>query len=104
MDELELNDGTRGVVCEFDKSVLGYDICIRTSIGTGETVRRWIRRNDIKTVLHDEAVVDNLTSEQEDKLKAVHAEDYHGTDDDMPDAFEHWLGNLSAEEIKSIIA
>ena len=106
LDEVELKDGTRGVVCEFDRSVLGYDICIRSSIGTGETVRRWIRRDDIKTVPQDDAghIVDNLTSEQEDKLKAAHAEDYHGTDDDMPDAFENWLGSLSAEEIKSIIA
>jgi len=48
MDELELKNGIRGVICEFDKSILGYDICIRSSIGTGETVRRWIRRDDIK--------------------------------------------------------
>ena len=46
--------------------------------------------------------IENLTSEQEDKLKAEHAKDYHGTDDDMPDAFENWLGYLSTEDIKKI--
>jgi hypothetical protein len=51
LDKLELNDGTSGVVCEFDKSTHGYDICIRSSIGTGETVRRWIRRDDIKSII-----------------------------------------------------
>lgn len=27
----------------------------------------------------------------EDFLKNEHAKEYHGTDDDMPDAFDHWL-------------
>lgn len=27
----------------------------------------------------------------EDFLKDKHAENYHGTDDDMPDAFDSWL-------------
>lgn len=53
LDVLILKDGTSGVVCEFDNSPLGYDICIRSSIGTGETVRRWIRRDEIADE-HDE--------------------------------------------------
>ena len=48
-------------------------------------------------------IVDNLTPEQEDKLKEAHAKDYHGTDDDMPDDYEDWLIDLSLEEIKAII-
>lgn len=51
LDESELNDGTHGVVCEFDRSAPGYDICIRCSIGLGETVRRWIRQDEIKSIL-----------------------------------------------------
>ena len=31
-------------------------------------------------------------------LKIVHAENYHGTDDDMSDAFDDWLGQLDGEE------
>ena len=34
----------------------------------------------------------------EEYLKGVHAEDYIGTDDDMPDAFDEWLIELSADE------
>ena len=34
----------------------------------------------------------------EDYLKDFHAEDYHGTDDDMPDAFDAWLGALDTDE------
>jgi hypothetical protein len=49
-------------------------------------------------------IIDNLTSEQEDKLNEAHAEHYHGTDDDMPDAFEGWLEDLSLDEIKSILS
>lgn len=35
----------------------------------------------------------------EDYLKSVHAEDYHGTDDDMPDAYEAWLDQLGIYEL-----
>ena len=34
-----------------------------------------------------------------DYLKCIHAEDYIGTDDNMPDAFDDWLGNLDIDEI-----
>ena len=33
----------------------------------------------------------------EDFLKDTHTEDYHGTDDDMPDAFDNWLAELDVE-------
>lgn len=48
-------------------------------------------------------LVDSLTPEQEEKLKEAHAEDYHSTDDDMSDAFEAWLENLTYEELHKII-
>lgn len=35
----------------------------------------------------------------EEYLKEVHADEYIGTDDDMPEAFEHWLSNLDVENI-----
>ena len=34
-----------------------------------------------------------------DFLKEIHAEDYHGTDDDMPDDFDNWLVELDNEEL-----
>jgi hypothetical protein len=34
----------------------------------------------------------------EDYLQEFHAEDYHGTDDDMPDHFDDWLGSLDGED------
>jgi|GEM_PF-2298138 len=37
----------------------------------------------------------------EDYLKEIHAQDYTGTDDDMPEAFESWLGGLDIEEFMS---
>lgn len=33
-----------------------------------------------------------------DFLREKHAEDYQGTDDDMPDAFDAWLGNLQVDD------
>ena len=50
-----------------------------------------------------EEIIDHLTHEQEEKLKAKHAEDYHGTDDDMSDAYEDWLMDLSVSELKEIL-
>lgn len=37
----------------------------------------------------------------EDYLKSVHGEDYRGTDDDMPDAYDAWLGALEGYELIS---
>jgi hypothetical protein len=34
----------------------------------------------------------------EDFLQNKHAEDYMGTDDDMPDSFDAWLQNLDVDE------
>lgn len=34
----------------------------------------------------------------ENYLKNKHAEEYMGTDDDMPDAFDSWLGDLNVDE------
>lgn len=48
-------------------------------------------------------IIDNLTDEQEDKLKEAHAEDYSGIDDDMPDAYEGWLEDLDLDDLKKII-
>lgn len=49
-------------------------------------------------------IIDNLTPAQEDVLKEAHAKDYHGTDDDMPDAYEGWLENRSLEELKAALS
>lgn len=35
----------------------------------------------------------------EDYLRDIHAKNYMGTDDDMIDAFENWLADMSREEI-----
>lgn len=51
----------------------------------------------------DELLNGGLTKEQNDLLESKHAEDYHGTDDDMPDAYEAWLMDLTLAELKAII-
>jgi hypothetical protein len=35
----------------------------------------------------------------EDYMRDVHADDYHGTDDDMSDAFEAWVTDLKHGEL-----
>jgi len=35
----------------------------------------------------------------EDFLKEKHAKNYMGTDDDMPDDFERWVGELDTQKI-----
>jgi hypothetical protein len=37
----------------------------------------------------------------EEYLKVIHAKDYHGVDDDMPDAFLEWITELDPEEFIS---
>lgn len=50
-----------------------------------------------------EKMIDMLTADQEEKLKEAHAKDYIGTDDDMPDAYEDWMVDLSLDELRAII-
>lgn len=40
-----------------------------------------------------------MKNDFEEFLSEVHAEDYIGLDDDMPDSFDNWLSNLSIDEI-----
>lgn len=67
-----------------------------------------LRKNE-KTIIKDAAdeeksdIVDGLTHAQEEILKIAHGTDYHGTDDDMPDAYEAWIENLTLEELKSFL-
>lgn len=35
----------------------------------------------------------------EEFLQDKHMEDYHGTDDDAPDAYEAWVSNLDIQEV-----
>lgn len=36
-------------------------------------------------------------------LEYAHAEDYRGTDDDMPDDCDHWISELTDDELCKII-
>ena len=38
--------------------------------------------------------------EFEQYLQEIHAKDYHGLDDDMPDAYNAWVSELDAKEIQ----
>ena len=50
-----------------------------------------------------EEIINGLTKEQENVLREKHGKDYHGTDDDMPDAYEDWLMELTLEDLKHIL-
>ena len=38
----------------------------------------------------------------EDYLKDFHAENYHGTDDDIPDDFDNWSANMDLGEMEDL--
>lgn len=67
-----------------------------------------LRKNE-KSLIEDaelderDELIEKLTYEQEEKLKEEHAKDYHGLDDDMGDAYEDWLSELSLSDLKEII-
>ena len=69
-----------------------------------EIIRKW-EKDWIKEANEEEKshIVDNLTKEQEDKLKEKHAKGYHGLDDEMLDDFETWLEELDLSDLKEII-
>lgn len=41
--------------------------------------------------------------EFDDFLQNKHAEDYHGTDDDMPNAYDAWVSSLDSEEMTDLM-
>ena len=53
--------------------------------------------------MKQEIDISNLTQEQEDKLKEIHAKQYTGLDDDMPDDFENWIVELTKEELEEYL-
>lgn len=67
-----------------------------------------LRKNE-KSLLQEaeeeerDEIISNLTREQEILLNEAHAKDYIGLDDNMPDAFEAWLEDLSLENLKEIL-
>lgn len=56
-----------------------------------------------QTELYEENLLEMLISQNEDLLQDIHARNYMGTDDDMPDSFEYWLACLDIEDIKRLI-
>ncbi len=54
-----------------------------------------------------EKILDNLTGEQEEKLQTYWAEETDEGmmcyDDDMPDSFDNWLGEIDLETVKKIL-
>lgn len=39
----------------------------------------------------------------EEYLQDLHAEQYHGTDDDMPNDFENWTDNLDVADVLQMV-
>lgn len=62
-------------------------------------------RFDRQQLIEDERenIIDNLTSEQEDKLKEACMKDYHGDKEHWEDAYENFIEYLSLDELKKII-
>lgn len=50
-----------------------------------------------------EYILNNLTKDQEDTLRNIHAESYSGTDDDMPEAFDKWLEDLTIMDLEECL-
>lgn len=69
-----------------------------------EIMRKW-EKDWIKEATEEtkEKIIDNLTTEQEDKLKEAHAKNYTGTDDDMGDEYENWLMELDYDDLVRIL-
>lgn len=47
----------------------------------------------------EETALEQIIQDNEGKLQDIHAKNYMGTDDDMPDKFNDWLCDLSLDEV-----
>lgn len=50
-----------------------------------------------------EYILDNLTPEQETKLKEAHDKQYTGTNDKVSEDYEHWLEGLTLQELSDVL-
>lgn len=91
--------------CGIETSEIWYGPTRRVVLSDGGCKRCYDTAKEKLDAADDEhsQLIDNLTSQQEDLLKEAHAKEYMGTDDDMPDAFEAWLEDLSLDELKTIL-
>lgn len=115
LDKVRLPDGSIGTVSQWEEEGVAKVYCGLSQYDGRTPCYKYVHRNELVKVPSaaspaesedDERtrIINGLTPAQEDALKEAHAEDYHGTDDDMPDAFEGWLEDLSLDELKSILA
>lgn len=66
---------------------------------------RAVRFNKQDLIAEEQSgIIDNLTSEQEDKLKDACMKDYHGDKEHWEDAYESFIEYLSLDELKDILA
>ena len=68
--------------------------------GFGKLLRR---SKDFLIADAEEQLISDLTKEQENKLKDIHAKNYSGTDDNMSDEYESWLMSLTYAELISYL-
>ena len=50
-----------------------------------------------------EYIMDNLTKEQEEKLKDAHFKDYHGDKEHYEDSFDGYLSDIELDTLKEVI-
>jgi hypothetical protein len=50
-----------------------------------------------------ERIITNLTNDQEEVLKNIHAESYSGTDYEMSDNYEKWLMDLTLMDLEAYL-
>lgn len=58
---------------------------------------------EAELAIQKENIIGNLTPDQEEVLQNIHAEQYSGLDDDMPDAYEAWLEDLTVLDLEAYL-
>lgn len=48
--------------------------------------------------------IDKIIEDNLELLQDIHAKNYIGTDDDMPESFNHWVSGFSLEELQSLVS
>lgn len=96
-----------GLNCGAGSVTIGEDGAFDTS-DAEEEFHKTLRKKELTLKKNAESewreeIIEALSPADEETLRTEHAKDYHGTDDDMVEAYESWLEDLDLSDLKRIL-
>lgn len=54
--------------------------------------------------MNNDKLMEQIVEDNLELLQDIHAKNYMGTDDDMPESFDNWVSGFSLDELRSLVS